>query len=121
MSKQGSVNPSDAPETTAESQNTAINTDSTKEDSEIQYEDWPKGLYMIFAAGADTTMGKVIGLTKTTARIHPWDFMFGGVDEDQIKDVVLAHVEQFVSFDDIWDMDEYNEKHFWLKNNKESK
>jgi len=77
---------------------------------------------MIFADGAGSAiMGKVIGLTKTSARIHPWDFMFGGVDEDQVREVVLANFEYFHSFDDIWDMDDYCSEHYWLKHNKESK
>lgn len=78
-------------------------------------EDWPKGLYMIFVLDSDTVMGKVIGLTNTSALIHPWDFMFGGVDEEQVKEIVLADVKSFHAFDDIWKMDSYNASHYWKK------
>ena len=79
-------------------------------DSEV----WPKGLYMIFVkTDTEAAMGKVIGLTKTTALIHPWDFMFGGVDEESTIEVVLANTETFVAFDDVWDMDDYFQERYW--------
>lgn len=81
-------------------------------------EDWPKGLYMIFVFDDDDTnymMGKVIGLTKTSARIHPWSFMWGGIDEEKVREIVLADVKRFHAFDDIWDMDVYCDNHYWKK------
>lgn len=86
--------------------------DIQKEDG-VEMEDWPKGLYMIFALENDAIMGKVIGLTRTTALIHPWDIQFGGVDEDVATQVVLAEYKEFVAFDDIWDMEEYFESRHW--------
>lgn len=87
----------------------------TEEKNLLGDEDWPKGLHMIFVFDDDVIMGKVIGLTNTSALIHPWDFMFGGVDEEQVREVVLAGVKRFHAFDDIWDMDDYNDKHYWKK------
>jgi len=81
---------------------------------EVEAEEWPKGLYMIFlTTDTDGLMGKVIGLTCTTALIHPWDFMFGGVDEEVARQVVLADCKTFISFDDVWDMDKYFHDHHW--------
>ena len=78
-------------------------------------EEWPKGLYMIFVKeGKDTRMGRVIGLTRTTAKIHPWDFMFGGVDQEVTQEIVLAEWDLFHPFDDIWDMDEYHSQTYPL-------
>ena len=80
----------------------------------VEAEDWPKGLYMIFVkTDTDAVMGKVIGLTQTTAVIHPWDFMFGGVDEELTIQVLLADTNTFIAFDDVWDMDEHFQKHYW--------
>ena len=75
---------------------------------EMGAEDWPKGLYMIFATkDHDAVYGKVIGLTRTAALYHPWDIQFGGVDEDAAHLAVLADFDEFVAFEDIWDMDDY--------------
>jgi hypothetical protein len=87
----------------------------TEEKNLLAPEDWPKGLYMIFVFGDDTVMGQVIGLTNTNALIHPWDFMFGGVDEEKVMEIVLADVKSFHAFDDIWKMDSYNASHYWNK------
>jgi hypothetical protein len=84
------------------------------ENEMIEPAEWPKGLYMIFLkTETDAVMGKVIGLTKTTALIHPWDFMFGGVDEELTIGVLLADYKEFFAFDDVWHMDDYFEKHHW--------
>jgi hypothetical protein len=79
----------------------------------LRVEEWPKGLYMIFVLDDDCLMGKVFGLTNTKALIHPWSFMFGGVDEEEAVEIVLADVKKFYAFDDIWEMDEYFNKHYW--------
>jgi hypothetical protein len=84
------------------------------EENEIKAAEWSKGLYMIFLkTDTDAYMGKVIGLTPTTALIHPWDFMFGGVDEETIKELVIAQFKKFIPFDDVWEMDEYFEAKHW--------
>ena len=84
------------------------------EENETKVADWPKGLYMIFVmTDTDAIMGKVIGLTPTTALIHPWDFMFGGVDEEVVRELVIADFNQFISFDDVWEMDEYFSTRHW--------
>ena len=76
--------------------------------NEFAIEEWPKGLYMIFATkDHDAVYGKVIGLTRVTAIFHPWDVQFGGVDEDVAHQAVLANFDEFIAFDDIWDMDDY--------------
>ena len=76
--------------------------------------EWPKGLFMIFVKDEkDCYMGKVVGLTQTTALVHLWDFMFGGVDEDSVSQLVLADFKEFIAFDDIWDMDDYFAKRHW--------
>ena len=82
-------------------------------EKELVAEPWPKGLFIIFVKedGA-SMMGKVIGLTKTNAIFHPWDFMFGGVDEEAVREVVLAEWDIFHAFDDVWDMDEFHDKHY---------
>ena len=83
----------------------------------VEAEDWPKGLYMIFIKedkdNIDSRMGKVIGLTQTKALIHPWSFMFGGIDEELTLEVVLADQVAFFAFDDIWEMDDYFHEHYW--------
>jgi hypothetical protein len=76
-------------------------------------EESPKGLYMIFAGEKDVMMGKVIGLTSTTALIHPWNFMFGGIDDEAIRGIVLADHKEFIPFDDLLDMDKYFAVHYW--------
>lgn len=78
---------------------------------EMGAEDWPKGLYMIFAKDQDAIRGKVIGLTRTTAIYHRWDEMFGGVDETVADQVLLTDFNEFISFDDIWEMESYFEEH----------
>jgi hypothetical protein len=84
-------------------------TDEIKD--EFEAEDWPKGLYMVFATkDHDAVYGKVIGLTRTTAIYHPWDVQFGGVDEEVANQVVLADFDEFTSFDDIWEMEKYFEE-----------
>ena len=88
---------------------------------EMGAEEWPKGLHMIFAKDGETRMGKVIGLTRTTAKLHPWDFMFGGLDEDVVQEIVLAEWDLFHPFDDLWDMDEYHNKHYPLASTGEKK
>ena len=86
----------------------------TEESGTTEHAEWPKGLYMIFlTTDTDGLMGKVIGLTSATAIIHPWDVLFGGVDEDIARQVVLADCKTFISFDDIWDMEKYFEDHHW--------
>jgi hypothetical protein len=101
--------------TTAKSASGAANTKGKKVSSELlEAEDWPKGLYMIFIKeDDDSRMGKVIGLTQTKALIHPWSFMFGGVDEELTIEVVLADQVAFFAFDDIWEMDDYFHEHYW--------
>jgi len=87
----------------------------------IEVAEWPKGLYMIFLkTDTEAYMGKVTGLTNTSALIHPWDFMFGGVDEDVILEIVLADYKKFIPFDDIWEMDEYFEANHWVSKKGES-
>jgi hypothetical protein len=88
---------------------------------EMGAEDWPKGLYMIFAKEGDTRMGKVIGLTRTTAKIHPWDFMFGGIDEEVVLEIVLADWDLFHPFDDLWNMDHYHDQNYPLASTGEKK
>jgi hypothetical protein len=79
---------------------------------------WPKGLFIIFAKeGKVSMMGKVIGLTQTKAIFHPWDLMFGGVDEDAVHEAVLAEWDIFHAFDDIWDMEEYYDKNYPMTGN----
>jgi hypothetical protein len=90
-------------------------------DEPIEFAEWPKGLYVIFVTEDNAYMGKVVGLTSTTAKIHPWDFMFGGVDEEQVREIVLADVKTFHAFDDIWDMDDYHEQNYWGKMTGEDK
>jgi len=85
----------------------------SNEHERIEAEEWPKGLYMIFAGEKDVLMGKVIGLTSTTALIHPWNFMFGGIDEEVKRGIVLADHKEFIPFDDLWDMDKYFAVHYW--------
>jgi ABC-type uncharacterized transport system substrate-binding protein len=81
---------------------------------EVEAEEWPKGLYMIFLkTDTDAVMGKVIGLTQTKALIHPWSFMWGGVDEELTIEVVLAEQKEFFAFDDLWEMDDYFSEHYW--------
>jgi hypothetical protein len=80
----------------------------------IEHAEWPKGLYMIFLkTDTDAFMGKVIGLTRTTALIHPWNFMFGGIDEDVTRELVVADFQQFIPFDDVWKMDDYFSVNHW--------
>ena len=80
----------------------------------IETAEWPKGLYMIFLkTDTDAYMGKVIGLTPTKVLIHPWDFMFGGVDEEVVRELVVAEFKQFISFDDVWKMDDYFSANHW--------
>ena len=80
----------------------------------IEHVEWPKGLYMIFLkTDTDAFMGKVIGLTRTTVLIHPWDFMFGGVDEEVVRELVVADFRQFIPFDDVWKMDDYFLANHW--------
>jgi hypothetical protein len=79
-------------------------------------EDWPQGLYMIFVkTDTEVSMGRVIGLTQTKALIRPWNFMFGGVDEEKTFEVVLADHKEFHAFDDLAEMDVYFAKHYWNK------
>lgn len=79
-------------------------------------EDWPQGLYMIFIkTDTEASMGQVIGLTQTTALIRPWNFMWGGVDDERTYEVVLAEQKEFHAFDDINKMDVYFREHFWSK------
>ena len=74
----------------------------------------PRGLYIIFVKeGEALFMGEVVGLTAKSALIHPWDFMFGGIDEEQVRDLTLADFDQFHCFDDMWAMDDFNLKHYW--------
>ena len=85
-------------------------TDEIKD--EFEAEEWPKGLYMIFAPkDHDALYGKVIGITRTTAICHPWDEHFGGLDEEVVAQVTLADFDVFISFDDIWEMEHYFETH----------
>ena len=77
--------------------------------------EWLKDLYVIFVTDDNVYMGKVISLTPTTAFIRPWDFMFGGVDEKVVREIVLADVKTFHAFDDISEMDAYHEEHYWGK------
>jgi hypothetical protein len=85
-----------------------------EENEVMEAAEWPKGLYMIFLkTETDAYMGKVIGLTRTTALIHPWDFMFGGVDEEVTRELVIADFENFIAFDDVWKMDDYFSAHHW--------
>jgi hypothetical protein len=115
MLKKEKASTADALEISVELASGVNNTKEKQMDNEIvEAEDWPKGLYMIFLkTETDAMMGKVIGLTKTTALIHPWDFMFGGVDEELTIGVLLADYKEFFAFDDVWDMDDYFEKHHW--------
>jgi hypothetical protein len=87
---------------------------------ELGAEDWPKGLYMIFAKEGETLMCRVIGLTRTTAKVQPWDLMFGGIDEDVVQEIVLAEWDSFHAFDDLWDMDDYHDKNYPLTNTGEA-
>jgi hypothetical protein len=86
---------------------------------EMGAEEWPKGLYMVFQNGTKTIMGKVIGLTNKTVFIHPWDYHFGGLDDDVIMEIVLADVGKFFPFDDIWDMYQFHIDNFEKQNNGE--
>ena len=115
MSKPEKASTADALETSAESASGVNNTKEKQMDNEIiEAEDWPKGLYMIFLkTDTDAVMGKVVGLTQTTALINPWNFMFGGVDEELTIQVLLADIKIFISFDDLWDMDDYFHKNHW--------
>ena len=114
MSKRGSENPADVQGTTAESQSGVSNIKEIEMNEEVEAEEWPKGLYMIFLkTDTDAVMGKVIGLTQTKALIHPWSFMWGGVDEELTIEVVLAEQKEFFAFDDLWEMDDYFSEHYW--------
>ena len=82
----------------------------------IEAEVWPQGLYMIFVkTDTEVAMGQVIGLTQTTAIIHPWNFMWGKVDEEKTYEVVLADQKQFFAFDELTEMDVYFATHYWRK------
>jgi hypothetical protein len=117
MSKQGKASTPVVPETIVKSQSGATNTKEksmSEENKAIEVAEWPKGLYMIFLkTDTDAYMGKVIGLTPTTALIHPWDFMFGGVDEEVVREIVVADFKQFIPFDDVWKMDDYFSANHW--------
>jgi len=117
MSKNDPPNPSDAQATTAQSPSGANNTKEKSMDSDLtEAEDWPQGLYMIFIkTDTEASMGQVIGLTQTTALIRPWNFMWGGVDDERTYEVVLAEQKEFHAFDDINEMDVYFREHFWNK------
>jgi hypothetical protein len=74
----------------------------------------PKGFYMIFVVDEkNAMMGRLIGLTSTAALIHPWNFMFGGIDEHVTKTVVLDDYKEFLAFDNLLDMDEYFDANHW--------
>jgi len=117
MSKSDSENPAAVLGTTAvlaSGVNNTLEKEMNSEHEHLEPEEWPKGLYMIFAVNEkDAEMGKVIGLTSTTALVHPWSFMFGGIDNEVTRTVVLADFKEFIPFDDLWEMDEYFNMYYW--------
>lgn len=115
MSKQDSESPAAVSETSAELPSGAPNTKERQMENEnTKEQSWPKGLFVIFIkSDTEASMGQVIGLTQTKALIHPWNFMYGGLDVDLTLEVVLADHEKFISFDDWWKMDDYFMEHFW--------
>jgi hypothetical protein len=86
------------------------------DDDLLEAEEWPQGLYMIFVkTDTDLSMGRVIGLTQTTALIRPWNFMLGGLDKEKTLEIVLAEHKDFIAFDDCAEMDVFFTTHFWQK------
>jgi len=76
--------------------------------------DSPKGLYMVFVkTDTEASMGRVVGLTQTSAWIRPWNFRDGGIDEDKAIEVVLADQKTLTSFEDMEEMDEWFAVNFW--------
>ena len=74
----------------------------------------PKGLYMIFVKDdKDCFMGKVVGLTKTSALVNLWNFVVGGIDEDSVSQLLLQDFNEFISFDDLEEMDKYFANRHW--------
>ena len=74
----------------------------------------PKGLYIIFIKDeTDCCMGKVVGLTKTSALVHLWNFVVGGINKGSVTELDLQDFDKFISFDDLEDMDRYFANRFW--------
>lgn len=79
----------------------------------------PRGLYVIFVKEEKPTlMGEVVILTAKTVVIHPWDFMFGGIDDEQTRELTLADFDEFHCFDDMWAMDDFFSINYWKGQSK---
>jgi len=86
------------------------------DDDLMKLEDQLQGLYMIFVkTDTEISMGQVIGLTQTAAQILPWNFMWGGIDEEKYIEIILAEQKEFFSFDNMKAMDLYFAVNFWQK------
>lgn len=81
----------------------------------MQASDLSGGRYMIFVTKDDVCMGKVLAVSTTGVRFHPWNFLHGGLDLDQALVLLLADIKKVHVFDDIGDMDLYHAKTYWNK------
>lgn len=64
--------------------------------------------------GEGDYMGKVVRCTATEVTIHPWNFMWGRIDDGLTKDLSFNDFG-FLLFRTQQDMDLFFHKHFWSK------